>query len=772
MRIRKSIYYTAMLTLFTTGPVLAAESISQIQSLQGQAWVQRGDKNIELNGASDIYSGDLVSTSHTGRLGTQLWSQVSLKLGANSKIIIISEANKTKENASAAQKIIKLEYGASCVEINDLMDSPVLFQIGGRVTIKFIKPVELCLSSDEDKSEIQLIKGRAELVHLTNSMVIALNEPGSEISFFNGGIFKLVSASSAAAQVIPMGDLKAFSKIDFLNKSSSTVELKVPSKTEVPVTLPKTESSNEPSKTEELKEPSKAAGLKVPAQIAVPIVIPKTEDSKESSKVLDQKVPSKTEAPIALSKTEDSKEPSKVMDQKTPSKITVPIALSETEDLKESSKTVDQKAPPRIAVPIALSKTDDSNEPSKTKNTEELYNVYLHTSRSYEPTAAVNRRLQESGYSSFVIDEIDNQGPIFRISVPNFESITAARGFVDKVVVGLGIHDAWIERHLKKVSKTEKQRKATFKKAEPKQVATMDVQKKIAKTEFPIALSKTQDLKEASKTPLPIALTKTEDSNKSSKTSNEQELYNVNLNSSRSYEATAAINRRLRESGYNSIVVDEIDNQGPLFRVSVPNFESITVAREFVDKVVVSLGIHGAWIERHLKESSKAVKRKASSKKEGLKKATKTVQQKKPTKTQTPVALSKTKGLKESSSAMELTAPSKAAAPIALTKKEDSNQPSKTEEPSESAKSKNTEELYNVNLSSSRSYEATAAVNRRLQESGYSSFIIDEIDNQGPIFRVSVPNFETLTSAREFVDKVVVSLGIHDAWIDRQRQKK
>jgi cell division septation protein DedD len=575
MRIRKSIYYTAMLTLFVTGPVLAAESISQIQSLQGQAWVQRGDKNIELNGASDIYSGDLVSTSHTGRLGTQLWSQVSLKLGANSKIIIISEANKTKENASAAQKIIKLEYGASCVEINDLMDSPVLFQIGGRVTIKFIKPVELCLSSDEDKSEIQLIKGRAELVHLTNSMVIALNEPGSEISFFNGGIFKLVSASSAAAQVIPMGDLKAFSKIDFLNKSSSTVELKVPSKTEVPVALPKTESLNKMSKTEEPKEPSKAAGLKVS---------------------------SKTEAPIALSKTEDSKESSKVKNQKTPSKITVPIALSETEGLKESSKTVDQKTPPKIAAPIALSNTGDSNQPSNTKNTEGLYNVYLHTRRSYEPTAAVNRRLRESGYSSFIIDEIDNQGPIFRVSVPDFESITAAREFVDKVVVGLGIHDAWIERHLKKLSKTEKQRKASFKKAEPKPIARMEAQKNIAKTETPIALSKTQDLKGGSKTQAPIALSKTNDSNKSSKTSNGQELYNVNLNSSRSYEATAAINRRLRESGYSSFVVDEIDNQGPLFRVSVPNFETITAARGFIDKVVVSLGIHDAWIERQLQK--------------------------------------------------------------------------------------------------------------------------------------------------------------------------
>jgi hypothetical protein len=216
MRIRTSIYYTAMLTLFVAAPVLAVESISQIQSLQGQVWVERSNERIEANSGSEIYSGDLVSTSDTGRLGTRLWSQVNLKLDANSKIMIVSVASLKGKDSSLNQKMMKLEYGASCIEINDILDLPVFFQIGDRVTIKFINPVELCLSTDAVKSHIKLSKGSAKLMHLSDSIVIALNEAESEISFFNGGIFSLLSPSRAPPLIINTEDPKTFAKSEVL----------------------------------------------------------------------------------------------------------------------------------------------------------------------------------------------------------------------------------------------------------------------------------------------------------------------------------------------------------------------------------------------------------------------------------------------------------------------------------------------------------------------------------------------------------------------------
>ncbi len=761
MRIHYSIYYTAILALFVAGPVLAAESISQIQSLEGRVWIQRGDESIEANASSEVYSGDLLSTSDTGRLGTRLWSQMNLKLGASSKVIIVSDENKNRKGSSNAQKMIKLEYGSSCIEIDQFMDSPVLFQVGYRVTINIIKPVELCLSSDDDESQIQLVKGRVELMHLTNSMLIALNEPGSEISFFNGGIFKLLSTPSATPRFIPKEDLKAFAKMKDLKEPPKAVGLKVPAESAAPLARSEAEGPNESAKPEDLNQPSNTVDLNISSNAAVPIALSKTEGTKESLKTedlketpekVDPKVSSKPEVPIALAKIDDSKQ--------------LPI----TEQQTISSKSEAQQVLSKPKLPIALDNAEGSDKFSKIKDTNAVYNVYLHKSRSYEATAAVNRRLTDAGYSSVVIDEIDNQGPVFRISVPNFETITAARGFVDKVVVvSLGIHDAWIEKSLTQRAKTQ-ERKASSKTEDKKLTIKPEVPVALAKTVAPKKLdktalkesSKTSDQKAASAPDVPVALAKSETPDNSSKIKDTTAVYNVYLHTSRSYEATAAVNRRLTDAGYSSVVIDEIDNQGPLFRISVPNFATITDARGFVDKVVVaSLDIHDAWIEKRLTQRPKTEERKASSK---------TDVQKVLPKPQVPVVLAKIEGEKDpvkteastdSPNSIDLGETSKTQEAVARVKAEDAD---------ESAKPKDTNAVYNVYLNSGRSYEVTAAVNRRLRDAGYRSVVIDEIDNIGPLFRISVPNFETITAARGFVDKVVVRLGVHDAWIERQQK--
>ena len=750
MRFRHSISYTAMLALFVAAPILAVESISQTQSLEGQVWVQRGNDEFEASISLENQSGDLISTSDSGRLETRLWSDVNLRLDPSSKVLIISNADKKNKAATVVYKMIKLEYGASCIEVDQLMQSEVLFQVADRVTIKLNKPVEICLSTDFDKSHIRLIKGRVELMQLSNSMLIALNEPGSEINFFNGGIFSLVSPTSASPQVMPTQDPKDFlntknlARKEDLKKSSEAVDSKAASLPEAPA---------KPGEKEAPTAPSKSVELEAPSISTAPIGLPKSESSKEPSKTTGEIAQAKTEEPAVLSKTEAVKEPLPTEKQETPAETFVPIALAEPEDSKEQATTVDQKALAKTPVPIALTEPKGVGKSAQTVDSQELYNVYLHQSRSYESTAEVNRRLRDSGYDSTVIDEIDDKGPLFRISVPDFETALAAREFVDKVVVSLGIHDAWIERHPRKGSKAV---------ASKKPVKTMD-QKELLQAAAPIALTKTkipqkpsntQGKKAAVKTDTPIAVSEVVDSNTPPKSENAKALYNVYLHQSRSYEATAEVNRRLRDSGYSSTVIDEIDNNGPIFRIGIANFETATAAREFVDKVVGSLGIQDAWIERHLKELPESEVRKA---------ALKTTEQKVAPNSQASIALSKTQDTKAPPKSVDQKLPAKSDAPIALANAEDLNEP---------AKSGNSKELYNVNLHASRSYESTAEINRRLRDSGYRSVVIDEIDNKGPLFRVSVPNFETVTAARGFVDKVVVSLGIHDAWIERQRSIK
>jgi hypothetical protein len=294
MRIAVSIYYIALISLFISAPLLAAGSIAQVQSFFGQVWIQRGDKQIEVNTESEINFGDLISTLDTGQLDLQLWSQLKLTLDANSKIMIMPAANKKEQDAAAEKKIIKLDRGKSCIEIDHELDSAVLFQMGARVTAKFIKPVELCMSTDADKSNIQLIKGSVGLIQLSSSMLIGLSQPGSEISFFDDGTYQLDSAANV---------------------------------------------------------------------------------TKPAASVIEQV------------------------------------------DLPEKQK--------------------------------DLFTVYLYSSRFYDSTAEVSKRFRDVGEHSIIIGDADDQGPLYRVAVTDFESLSAARAFIENVAVKLGVKDAWIAGKLK-----------------------------------------------------------------------------------------------------------------------------------------------------------------------------------------------------------------------------------------------------------------------------------------------------------------------------------
>jgi hypothetical protein len=192
----------ALLLVFA--PLMAAQSIAQIQSLQGQVWVQRDNEKIALNTESEIHTGDSISTSESARLVVQLWSQLKLKLDANSEIAIIPGAKDKPGAVATIQKFIKLEYGSGCIDIGHVADSGILLQLATRVSLTLRRPAELCLSSNADETHIQLISGSVEVLQAASSMLIALNQPGSEIRFFDDGDYKLQTPSSATeTQVIP-----------------------------------------------------------------------------------------------------------------------------------------------------------------------------------------------------------------------------------------------------------------------------------------------------------------------------------------------------------------------------------------------------------------------------------------------------------------------------------------------------------------------------------------------------------------------------------------
>lgn len=284
MRIPAFIRYFILLSLFVSAPVMSEQSIAEIQYLQGQVWVQRGGQQIELQNGAEVYSGDTLSTADTGKLDIKLWSSLMLKLDANSKISIIPDTDNKDEQVAAGKKIIKVEQGASCIEVDHLLDSTVLLQMGNRVSVNLKKPLEVCLSTDVGESHIQLIKGSVELLQLTNATLIALSQADSEISFFNDGTYQ----------------------------------------------------------------------LKSPGEVVEPVV-------------------------------------------------------------------------------LAQQKRD-------------VFKVYLYSSRSYDSATEVNKRFRNAGHDSKVVQDADDKGSLFRVAVSGFETLSAARAFIENVALNLGVPDAWVAR--------------------------------------------------------------------------------------------------------------------------------------------------------------------------------------------------------------------------------------------------------------------------------------------------------------------------------------
>lgn len=308
MRIPVSNLSVLLLACIIGVQALAANSVSSIQSLQGEVWIHRGDKLLEVGTESEVSIGDSIYTTETGHLTLQLWSQLKLVLDPNSQITIIpatdNTINTSNMNVTTVAGQLNLDHGSSCIQIDHSPVSPIRFDLGNRASAMLSHAANLCLSTNEAESHVKLIQGSVEIKQSSDGMIFALNQPGSEIRLYTDGNYKLIFAPSVPAQIISTADQKVTDK---------------------------------------------------------------------------------------------------------------------AQDHKATEKTGHQK---------------------------KLYNVYLFSSRSYDTATMFNRRIRDAGYKSTVVDEIDDKGALFSVVVLDFNSLTAARTFIQDVAVTLGIDDAWIARQL------------------------------------------------------------------------------------------------------------------------------------------------------------------------------------------------------------------------------------------------------------------------------------------------------------------------------------
>jgi len=196
-----------------------------------------------------------------------------------------------------------------------------------------------------------------------------------------------------------------------------------------------------------------------------------------------------------------------------------------------------------------------------------VYTVYLYSSRDAEVAAQVNRRFQQAGHDTRIIESTVDSVLRYRVVAAGFESRQAAKNFSDAIEGTLGVTQTWIGKDKPAAAGT---------------VTTKDASDQGGE----MVESDNVAIEEASLVP--------------PETTKQDEppgyIYTVYLFSSRTLEDAERINRKFLEAGHDTQVYEIKSGNESRYRVAAPGFESKQAAKAFSDAIIGKLGITETWI--------------------------------------------------------------------------------------------------------------------------------------------------------------------------------
>ena len=80
------------------------------------------------------------------------------------------------------------------------------------------------------------------------------------------------------------------------------------------------------------------------------------------------------------------------------------------------------------------------------KNSDQIYTVYLFSTRSEDVALQTNERFKNEGYETAIITSENESLTRYRIGVTGFETMSAAQEFSDSIVGKLDVSKPWIGR--------------------------------------------------------------------------------------------------------------------------------------------------------------------------------------------------------------------------------------------------------------------------------------------------------------------------------------
>jgi len=168
-------------------------SIATITGIKSPAWLLQSSNKTELRLNSNLNIGDHIITGDIGRVEMQIWSNVILRLYANSEIRILAE-KKTELTVSDNQSELYVHKGRLCVIYKPQPDTKNIFilNVGNTIVTAIHHQGHICVLRQEGMSSIELRDGSVQITHSVDPDMIILSETGTEFRIDDEGSYELL----------------------------------------------------------------------------------------------------------------------------------------------------------------------------------------------------------------------------------------------------------------------------------------------------------------------------------------------------------------------------------------------------------------------------------------------------------------------------------------------------------------------------------------------------------------------------------------------------
>jgi hypothetical protein len=201
-----------------------------------------------------------------------------------------------------------------------------------------------------------------------------------------------------------------------------------------------------------------------------------------------------------------------------------------------------------------------------------IYTVYLFSTRDADVAERVNRKFQQAGHDTRILESTSGSVLYYRVAAPGFESNQAAKNFSDAIVGTLGVKQTWIGKEKSFVAETVV--------AEDAAGGSVEVVDSDNITARQITAAKAGTTKQDGQS---------------------EYIYTVYLFSTRDADVAERVNRKFQQAGHDTRILESKSGSVLYYRVAAPGLESWQAAKNFSDSLVGKLDVTETWIGRELR---------------------------------------------------------------------------------------------------------------------------------------------------------------------------